>query len=125
LPNGARETGHFRKRSLKRAYPLPVNPQYLPGKSPVIIRFPLTIRVQDEREDLYYRVKKLILRLEIMIYADKIGWPLKIKAIKALAELVARATGILNAYEVEELERTVKELEAQAKTAGGSAETTG
>jgi len=37
----------------------------------IIIRIPLVLHVQEEWEDLYARVKKLILRLEIIIYTDK------------------------------------------------------
>ena len=70
--NGDSRTGHFRKRSLKRAFPVPRIPLESLHKHPmIIIRIPLVLHVQEEWEDLYARVKKLILRLEIIIYADK------------------------------------------------------
>jgi len=118
MANGVRKTGHFKKRSPSRGSLLPVNPQQTTRKRSLIVRLPLVIQVQDEREDLYRRVKKLIMRLETTIYADKTKTPLKIRAIHALADLVSKATGVLSDYEVEELERETEELEKEAEGTG-------
>jgi len=110
-----RKTGHFKKRNFSRGFFVPISTLQNPYKAPIIVRLPLAVEVQDEREDLYKRVKKLIIRLEVMIYSRKIKKEIKIKAIKALAELVAKATGILRDYEVEELERETEELKKEAR----------
>jgi hypothetical protein len=116
--NGARKKGHLGKISLSEGDFVPINTHENTIKTPLTVRLPLTIQVQDEREDLYRRVKKLIIRLEDLAWSRKAGREINIKAAKALAELVSRATGILSNYEVEELERETADLKEEAEGTG-------
>jgi len=86
------------------------------------VRVPLILEVQVEREDLYWRVKKLIETLESKIYARRTKQRERVTATRLLAELVSKASKVLSDYEVEALEREIAELEAESQ---GTAEPEG
>ncbi|MEM2906055.1 MAG: hypothetical protein QW057_07630 [Candidatus Bathyarchaeia archaeon] len=86
-------------------------------KPRLTVRAPLILEVQVEREDLYWRVKKLIQRLEQKIYAKRTRQHERAAATRLLAELVGKASRVLSDYEVEALEREIEELEEKSREA--------
>lgn len=74
----------------------------------------IALDVRLERENLYIRLKKAIETLEKIAKTTK-NEVLRVRAYRALGDLVDKSGRLLRDVEVEELERTIEELKREAE----------
>jgi len=93
----------------------------------VEVRFrPLILNVPDEREEVYNRVKGMLSKAEAL--AGHKNVKIRLRAIEVVARLGMVLTGILKDVQLDEIERALDGIEADAEVrkpqeAGGEGQT--
>ncbi len=74
---------------------------------------PLILNVPEEREEIYSHVRMMLTRAEVLAEHDNVK--VRLRAIEVVAKLGQVLTGILKDVQLDEIDKMLQEVEADAE----------